>query len=718
MIRLLTIEVRHERDVVSARQRTRQIAGLLGFDPQDQVRLAIAVSEVARNAVQYGGGGRAEFLASGRSLVVTVHDDGPGIADLPSILDGQYVSPTGTGMGLIGARRLMDEFAIESDPGSGTTVRLGKELPRSAPTPTGPILARVAAELTNPTADDDPLAELRRQNQELLRVLDELRNREARMAELNRELEETNRGVVALYAELEEKADSLRRVSELKTRFLSNMSHEFRTPLNSILSLSQLLLDRADGPLTDEQEKQVLFVRRAAHGLSELVNDLLDLTKVEAGKVVVRPEDFHASDLFAALRGMLRPLVPTDTVSLVFEDASAVGVLHTDEGKVSQVLRNFVSNALKFTERGEVRVSASVGPGSTVVFAVSDTGIGIAPEDQARIFEEFGQVENALQKKVKGTGLGLSLSKRLAELLGGRVSVRSEVHVGSTFYLSIPRAYGGPADSSTAVGTGLARQLDPSRAAILVVEDDPTATLLYEKFLMSSGFQVIGARTCAEARAFLREGTPAAVILDIHLDVDSGWELLAEMKAAEATRSIPVVVVTVVDGAERAAALGADAFCHKPVERDWLIRRLRELIRRAPTESVLVIDDDEIARYLLRGLLDPGRFAVLEAAGGEEGLRRAREDHPRAVFLDLVMPDLSGFEVLDRLKADRATRDIPVVLYTSQELDERDRNHLAGRVAAILPKGSVSPRDAAFKMVQEALLAAGLKSTAGGNGNV
>jgi signal transduction histidine kinase/DNA-binding response OmpR family regulator len=707
MTRLLAVELRHERDVVLARQRTRRIADLLGFDPQDQARLATAVSEVARNAVQYGGGGRVEFAAGARSLKVTVQDHGPGIADLTAVLDGRSFSGPVPGNGLTGARRLMDEFVIQSAPGSGTTVGLEKHLPRSAPGIDRTVLARVSAELAKPSADD-ALSEVQHQNQELLRLLGDLRDREARLAELNRELEETNRGVVALYAELEEKADSLRRVSELKTRFLSNMSHEFRTPLNSILSLAQLLLDRADGPLTEEQEKQVLFVRRAAHGLSELVNDLLDLAKVEAGKVVVRPEEFRAADLFAALRGMMRPLLTTDTVSLVFEEAGAAGVLHTDEGKVSQILRNFVSNALKFTEQGEVRVSAAAGPGDTVVFAVADSGIGIALADQDRIFEEFGQLESPLQKKVKGTGLGLPLSKRLAELLGGRVSVRSDLGAGSTFYLSVPRVYTGPSDARATGAAGRARQLDPGRATVLVVENDPTAMLLYEKFLAGSGFQVIGARTCAEARELLGVITPAAVILDILLEAESGWGLLTELKEAEATRPVPVVVVSVVDGADRAAALGADAFCRKPVERDWLVRRLRDLARRGPAETVLVIDDDEIARYLLRSQLDPGRFSVVEAIGGEEGLRRVRDSRPRVVFLDLVMPDLSGFEVLDRRKADPETRDIPVILYTSQLLDEADRRRLAGRVAATLAKGVESSREAAARLIQDALVAAGL----------
>ncbi len=220
------------------------------------------------------------------------------------------------------------------------------------------------------------------------------------------------------------------------------MSHEFRTPLNSILSLTQFLIERADGPLTEEQERQVNFVRRAAQALLELVNDLLDLAKVEAGKVVIRSEEFRASDLFATLRGLMRPLLTNDAITLTFEDATAIGTLRTDEGKVSQILRNFLSNALKFTERGEVHVTAEARPDGMVVFSVSDTGIGIAPADQQRIFEEFGQIDSAVQRRVKGTGLGLSLSKRLAELLGGRISVQSEPGVGSTFSLAIPREFG------------------------------------------------------------------------------------------------------------------------------------------------------------------------------------------------------------------------------------------------------------------------------------
>ena len=224
----------------------------------------------------------------------------------------------------------------------------------------------------------DPYEELKQQNRELLSTLQELRDRQEELAQLNRELDDTNRGVVALYAELNDKADFLQRASELKSHFLSNMSHEFRTPLNSITALSQILLDRLDGELTAEQEKQVKYIRSSALDLTEIVNDLLDLAKVEAGKVTLRPKRFEVSGLFAALRGMLRPLLSQNSsVNLIFEDPVDIPELYSDEAKISQILRNFISNALKFTERGEVRVSASLGHDDTVVLSVADTGIGI-----------------------------------------------------------------------------------------------------------------------------------------------------------------------------------------------------------------------------------------------------------------------------------------------------------------------------------------------------
>ncbi|WP_180697962.1 sensor histidine kinase [Pseudomonas crudilactis] len=259
-------------------------------------------------------------------------------------------------------------------------------------------------------------------------------------AALREELDETNQGVLALYAELDIQAEELRQASDLKSRFLSYMSHEFRTPLGSILSINSLLADELDGPLSPEQHKQVAFVSTAARELSDMVDDLLDLAKIEAGRITISPAWFDMFDLFSALRGMFRPIVDASAVDLIFEEPVGLPRLYTDDKKLGQILRNFISNSLKFTTRGEVRVSARLEGVNKVRFAVSDTGIGIAPELHGALFEDFSQVDSPLQKRLRGTGLGLSLCKRFAALLGGEVGLESTPGVGSTFFVVIPLA--------------------------------------------------------------------------------------------------------------------------------------------------------------------------------------------------------------------------------------------------------------------------------------
>lgn len=257
-------------------------------------------------------------------------------------------------------------------------------------------------------------------------------------AQLEAELAETNKGVVALYAELDDQANELRATTDLKSRFLSYMSHEFRTPLGSIRSIARILLDQMDGPLTEEQVKQVKFIQTSAVELTDMVNDLLDLAKIEAGRVNVSPEWFDMVDLFSALRGMFKPLLTNSDVQLIFAEPTASAQIFSDNKKLAQILRNFISNSLKFTVEGEIRISAEAIDETTVQFSVADTGIGIAPEHHATIFDDFSQVDSPLQRKWRGTGLGLSLSKRLAQLLGGEISMTSTPGIGSTFSVTIP----------------------------------------------------------------------------------------------------------------------------------------------------------------------------------------------------------------------------------------------------------------------------------------
>lgn len=679
--------------MVGARQRAREISALLGFEAQDQARIATAVSEIARNAFRYAGGGEVEFALEGERapqlLSIQVKDTGPGIAQLDTVLAGQYRSATGMGLGIMGARRLMDHCAIRTGSG-GTTVVMKKVLPEAAPFAGPEVLSRITRALTSATPHT-PLEEVQQQNRELIRTLGELRERQDELLSLNRELEDTNRGVVALYAELEERADFLRRADETKSRFLSSMSHEFRTPLNSIRALIRLLMERSDGPLNAEQELQLQFIAKATEQLSELVEDLLDLAKIEAGKVEVRPVEFSVEELFSALRGMLRPLLVSDKVMLQFEADPGLPTLLTDENKVSQILRNFISNALKFTERGQISVTASPDTsGECVVFAVSDTGIGIPAEEHERIFEEFAQVANPLQARVRGTGLGLPLCRRLATLLGGSITLQSAPGEGSTFSVTLPARYAGLREEAQVVVA-----LDPQQSGIpvLVVEDRPETQHVYEKLLRDSGFMPVQARNLRQARDSLARLRPAAILLDIMLGNESAWRWLGELKSAPQTASLPVIVASDVDDARKAYALGADAYLAKPVERAALLEALRRLVR----PRVLIIDDDPASRYAIRKLCDAARFEVLEAADARQGLATASSARPELIVLDLNLPDQPGDGVLRALAGAPATQAIPVVVATSEDLSPARRQELTA-AKAVLSKRHLD-RDAFAKVL-------------------
>jgi len=608
--KLATVELRYEQDIVFARQCARRLAALLEFDIRDQSRISTAVSEIARNAFIYGSQGRVEFYIETTPeplLVIVVVDAGSGILDLDAAMAGASLSSSSAGTGgLAGAKRLMEIFAVETSD-KGTSVRLGKRLPTRALPIDSSRLSQITSELAR-QGPQDPFKELRVQNLELLRTMEELRahqamleEREAELTRLNCELAETNQGVLALYAELDEKAISLQKANEVKSRFISNMTHEFRTPLNSILSLTGMLLDERDGTLNEEQGCQVRYIRKATEDLYEMVNDLLDLAKVEAGKTAVRISPFAVKDVFAALRGMFRPLLPEDSATLlVFDEVPGSLQIASDEAKVAQILRNFISNALKFTEQGEVRVSVTATE-TTVRFVVSDTGIGIAAADQEWVFEEFTQIESAVQRRVKGTGLGLPLTRKLATLVGGAVSVESTPGVGSAFSLTLPQ--------------------------------DPGASL-----------------------------------------GESATRCVTRAGAGMTSPSVP-------------AGGGA-----KPGGR-----------------SVLVVDDNAATRYVITQLLRDLGLVPLEAADGVAGLRLAAAAGPAAIVLDLGMPGLSGFEVLKRLKNDPATVAIPVVIYTSRQLDDAERNQLAA--AAVICR-QTPPRDAPENCLIEAFHQLGLSPVA------
>ena len=507
--------------------------------------------------------------------------------------------------------------------------------------------------------------------------------------------------------------DALRAASQAKSDFLASMSHELRTPLNAIIGFSDLMRQEA----TDGKGNVVVplewveHIHRGGAHLVELVNDVLDLSKVEAGRLDLNPEPLDPAVAVAESIAGLRPLMSRKAL-IVEADVPAGAWINADRGRIRQILYNLLSNAIKFTPSGgRIEVSGRAA-GSDYRITVADTGVGIAAEDHARIFEEFQQVG---APTVEGTGLGLALTRRLVEAHGGRIELESSLGSGSRFTIVLPAA-------SAANGTGGGASVAPRRAGglagrgngtlkgalngelgelarsveapatLLVVEDDPSAVRLMRAYLEPDGYRIEVASSGEHALAAARENRPSAILLDVLLPGIDGWDTLRRLKADADLRDIPVVIVTVVEEREVGLALGAADYLVKPIEREALLGALMRLnmplaSERGPTR-VLAVDDDPAALATVDAVLTPAGFTVQRATGGRDGVALARSEAPDLVICDLVMPDLDGFGVVGALKADPKTRDIPILILTAHDLTSDDRQRLAGKVMAIVEKGS------------------------------
>jgi signal transduction histidine kinase/CheY-like chemotaxis protein len=558
------LELRTEGDVASARVAARALGRQLELSDSMATRFATAVSEVCRNAVVHAGGGAITFSLEIRgraaNLVATIADEGPGIADADAAMTPRLDHPMGAGVGLSRARRLVDDLRILPRDRGGTVVEVVRSLPAGARGRWDAALASIGTTgrpgpLPHVTSGDEPrgIRETRddrggeapddeRAEEPPSAPPTDLHTETARLRlerdRLAAELEETNRGVVALYAELEDQAERLRRADELKSRFLSRVSHELRTPINSIVALSRLLADRVDGELTEGQATQVGYIQAAGAELSDLVNDLLDLARIESGRIDVIPREFLLESVLASLRGTLRPLAKPG-VELRVEPLDGIPPLESDEAKLTQILRNFVSNALKFTDRGSVTMRATLTEaGDRVRIEVADTGIGIEPAELERIFEEFVQVAGAHQVGVKGTGLGLSVSRGLATLLGGEVGVSSAPGTGSAFWVEIPVAYvPRTADDPTRPG-------EAASPTVLVIDDDATARYLIHHQLAAQGLRLLEAGTGADGVELARRDHPDVVVLDLSMPDVDGLEVLDRFRAVDGMDRTPVIVHT------------------------------------------------------------------------------------------------------------------------------------------------------------------------------
>jgi signal transduction histidine kinase/DNA-binding response OmpR family regulator len=493
-----------------------------------------------------------------------------------------------------------------------------------------------------------------------------------------------------LAADLADANERIQQADRMKSQFLANMSHELRTPMNSIIGFSEILMERLEGTIEPKQITFLQHIHGSGQHLLNIINDILDLSKIEAGKMEIYAETFDVRPVIesvcSVMRGMTRDRVP----QFLIDVPAGLPPIEADLAKFKQVLFNLLSNAVKFSPADQpVAVTVMSVPEGMISVSVSDQGIGIDPQHHEVIFEEFRQIDASVRRTAGGTGLGLALVKRFIELQGGTVRVDSAPGRGSTFTFTLPLRSQAAVVSREALPPIVA----PRGERVLVIEDDAHAYDLIASALNSAGYQPIRARHGEEAIKLARESRPLAVTLDLVLPGIDGWEVLKRLRTDPATRDVPVVIISIVDNRDLGLALGADDYFVKPVDRARLLDRVRELTSARGTKPrVLMIDDDASVHAALGDELTRLGYAVESAFSGDDGVDAANQNAPDLIILDLMMPGMSGFDVASALKDNPATANIPILVLTSKDISEDDRRLLHTKVSTFVHKG-VSARE-------------------------
>jgi signal transduction histidine kinase/DNA-binding response OmpR family regulator len=485
--------------------------------------------------------------------------------------------------------------------------------------------------------------------------------------------------------------DQAEAMSLTKSAFVASMSHELRTPLNAIIGLTEMMVSNAPRFGTEKAAEPLRRVHRAGTHLLSLINQVLDLSKIEAGKLELSPETVNLAPLLEDVIGTARQLAEQNKNRLVVESPENLGSLTVDPMRLRQILLNLLSNACKFTKQGEVklRVKKVVDGRNWIEIAVADTGIGMTPEQQAKLFEEFTQADSSTARQYGGTGLGLAITRKLARMMGGDVTVTSEPGKGSVFTVRLP----GSADSQARSATGSDGRRSPTADRVLVIDDDATARELIADHLKAEGFSVVTAEGGVQGLKLARELRPTAITLDVIMPDLDGWSVLAALRQDAELADIPVIMITIVDEHRRGIALGAAGYLTKPVDRERLHRLVSRFRAQVPPTRVLLVEDDAVQRERMRGWLEGPQWTVREAENGREALKRIQESKPDVILLDLMMPEMDGFAVVAALQKEAAWRDIPVIVITARDLDAKDRARLNSGVQSVLVKERFRPAD-------------------------
>jgi signal transduction histidine kinase/CheY-like chemotaxis protein len=495
-----------------------------------------------------------------------------------------------------------------------------------------------------------------------------------------------------LFKDSQAKSEQLAEASKLKSQFLANMSHELRTPLNAIIGLTEMLHEDAHELKRAEELEPLERVLRAAHHLLELINDILDLSKIEAGRMDMHIETFAIAPLVAEVVATMSPAAAKNGNKITIECPQEIGEMHADQTRIRQALLNLVSNANKFTEHGSVTVAVArvMGKGSEeIIMAVSDTGIGMSPEQVGRLFQEFVQADSSTTRKYGGTGLGLTISRRFCQMMGGDIAVESQLGGGSTFTIRLPVRIESAQPAPT--GRWIRPERPPKRpdrgTLILVIDDDQVVCEVMARYLEREGFSVRTATRGRQGLELAHELHPAAITLDIHMPELDGWTVLAAIKGDPRLADIPVVLVTIDDDRSRGYSLGATEYMIKPIDRERLVHLLKN-ISSPVAQRILLVDDDAIMRESVRRVLEQEKWEVAEASNGRIALQHLAESCPDAIVLDLMMPEMDGFEFLAEMRQSAQWRDIPVLVLTAKDLSAEDQNRLNGYVERVMQKNA------------------------------
>lgn len=519
------------------------------------------------------------------------------------------------------------------------------------------------------------------------------------------EMKQREAELAHLVSELEVARDAAQEASRTKSSFLANMSHELRTPLNAIIGVTEMLQEDARELKRDDELEPLERVLRAAHHLLALINDILDLSKIEAGKMEIHPETFSIATLIEEVAKTVEPMaIKNDNKIIVIH--GPVDYIHADQMRVRQALLNLASNASKFTSSGNVTISSarkSENGIECIEIAVEDTGIGMAPEQVGKLFQEFSQADSSTTRKYGGTGLGLAISRRFCQMMGGDITVESQPGRGSRFTIWLPLVIAetepAPAQAQAPAATRADWRMSSDSPLILVVDDDQTVRDVAGRYLERAGFSVASADGGREGLRLARELDPAAITLDVKMPDLDGWTVLAAIKGDPTLAHIPVVLMSILDEKNRGFSLGATEYLVKPIDHDVLVRTLRQ-VGPAPAGRILIVDDDEIVRRGVRGVLERSGWKISEAEHGRTGLKLLDEGRPDAILLDLMMPLMDGFEFLEEARRNEKWRDIPVIVITARDLSAEDRERLNGGVERIIHKKG---RDEMLREVVDAL---------------